>query len=328
MATVRDVAALAGVSISTVSRALSAPGMVSETTRERVERAVAELDYRPNAAAQALFSGRSTMVAVLAANTLRWGFAATLQGVEEAARAAGYTVMIAVAESEDPDELTRAVDSVVTRGVAGAIVIDFDAVGAATLAALPDTLPVVAASGAPKEAEARPHAYLDDFEGSRLATRHLLDLGHETVHHVAIPATRERSGREWGWRRTLEEAGASVPDVVRAEYDSASGLAVVDGLDPRATAVLCGNDELAIGVLRGLAAKGLDVPHDVSVMGFDDQPFAAMWRPALSTVRQDFGDLGRRTFGLLEQWMTTGERPADDTALPHLVLRESTASPA
>ncbi|WP_243667767.1 hypothetical protein [Clavibacter michiganensis] len=106
--------------------------------------------------------------------------------------------------------------------------IDFDAVGAATLSALPETLPVVAASGAPKNVEARPHAYLDDFEGSRLDTQHLLDLGHKTVHHVAIPATRERSGREWGWRRTLEVAGAYVPDVVRAKYDPASGLAVVD----------------------------------------------------------------------------------------------------
>ncbi len=224
-------------------------------------------------------------------------------------------------------ELTRAVDSVVTRSVAGAIVIDFDAVGAATLSALPETLPVVAASGAPKNVEARPHAYLDDFEGSRLDTQHLLDLGHKTVHHVAIPATRERSGREWGWRRTHDVAGAYVPDVVRAKYDPASGLAVVDGLDARATAVLCGNDELAIGILRCLASKGIDVSREVSVMGFDDQPFAAMWRPALSTVRQDFGDLGRRTFGLLREFMTTGDRPADDTALPHLVLRETTAPP-
>ncbi|GAB7305007.1 LacI family DNA-binding transcriptional regulator [Clavibacter michiganensis] len=102
-AVLADVAELSGVSLSTVSRVLTGRTPVHPVTRDRVERAVAELDYRPNAAAQALVSGRSTMVAVLAANTLRWGFAATLQGIEEAARAAGYTVMIAVAESDNPN---------------------------------------------------------------------------------------------------------------------------------------------------------------------------------------------------------------------------------
>ncbi len=102
-AVLADVAELSGVSLSTVSRVLTGRTPVHPVTRDRVERAVAELDYRPNAAAQALVTGRSTMVAVLAANTLRWGFAATLQGIEEAARAAGCTVMIAVAESDNPN---------------------------------------------------------------------------------------------------------------------------------------------------------------------------------------------------------------------------------
>ena len=322
-----DVAAAAGVSLSTVSRVITGRTPVSARTRERVEAAVRALDYRPNAAAQALVSGKSTMVAVIAKNTLRWGYAATIQGIEEAARSTGYTILIGVAETDEPSELLRVVNSVVTRSLAGAVVIDFDQVGAATLAAMPSIVPIVAAAGASQPADRWPHAYLDDFEGGRMATEHLLALGHRTVHHVAIPSTRERSGREWGWRHALQAAGREVPPVVRAEYDPESGHDVTDRLGDDVTAILCGNDELAIGVIRGLTERGVAVPRQISVMGFDDQPFAAMWTPALTTVRQDFHGLGRRTFGLLQEWIETGVRPADSLAVPEIVLRESTAPP-
>jgi DNA-binding LacI/PurR family transcriptional regulator len=95
--------------------------------------------------------------------------------------------------------------------------------------------------------------------------------------------------------------------------------------DPDVTAILCGNDELAIGAARALAERGRKVPEDVSLVGFDDQPFAEMWVPALTTVAQDFADLGRRAFGLLEAWIRTGDRPADSAVLPTLVARESSA---
>lgn len=289
--------------------------------------AVEELGYRPNAAAQTLVSGRRSTVAVLARNTLRYGYAATLQGIEEAARSAGYVVTITVVESGD--HVARSVDMVLSQPLAGAIVIEFDAVGVATLDALPDTVPVVAAAGAPRRTAPRPHAFLDDESGGRSATEYLLSLGHRTVHHVAIPATRMRSGRSWGWRKALREASSPVPRVIQAGYDPASGYEAGRRLaaDPEVTAVLCGNDELAIGVIRALAEAGRRVPEDVSVMGFDDQPFAQMWLPPLSTVAQDFTDLGRRTFGLLVDWIETGARPADSSAVPSLVQRASTASP-
>lgn len=322
-----DVAAAAGVSLSTVSRVITGRAPVSEKTRTRVMEAVAQLGYRPNAAAQALVLGRSATVAVIANNTLRWGYAATLHGIEEEARAAGFSVMIAVVESGDPDEVRRAIDGVWSQPIAGAIVIDFDAVGAVTLDALPHNVPVVAASGAWQPEADRPHAYLDDFEGGRQATEYLLSLGHRTVHHVAIPSTSERSGREWGWRRALADAGRDVPDVVRAGYHPESGYMAADQLDPEATAVLCGNDELAIGVSRRLQERGVSIPGDVSIMGFDDQPFAAMWVPSLSTVGQDFVGLGRRTFAMLHSWMLSNEKPTHSTVVPELVLRQSTAAP-
>lgn len=322
-----DVAAAAGVSLSTASRVITGRTPVAEPTRTRVMEAVARLGYRPNAAAQALVSGRSSTVAVIAKNTLRWGYAATLQGVEEEARAAGYAVMIAVVESSEAPDIRRAGDLIASQLLAGAVVIDFDAVGAATMAGLPHNVPVVAASGAWQPAADRPHAFLDDFEGGRRATQYLLSLGHDTVHHIAIPSTSAHSGREWGWRRALEEAGRPVPEIIRSDYHPESGYEAAAHLPAGTTAVLCGNDELAIGAARYLRERDVSIPDDVSVMGFDDQPFAAMWVPSLSTVSQDFAGLGRRTFALLHSWIRTGEVPKDSTVVPELVIRESTAAP-
>jgi DNA-binding LacI/PurR family transcriptional regulator len=322
-----DVAAKAGVSLSTVSRVLTGRTPVSEKLRARVQAAVDELGYRPNAAAQTLVSGKRSTIAVLARNTARFGYAATLEGIEQAARDAGYVVMITVIESGSPKDVARAVDMTLSQALAGVIVIEFDAVGVATLEALPDLVPVVAAAGARRKAGARPHAFLDDEVGGRIATEYLLGLGHPTVHHIAIPATRRRSGREWGWRTALRAAGAPVPEVVHADYSPMSGYEAARQLidDPDVTAILCGNDELAIGAARALAERGRKVPEDVSLVGFDDQPFAEMWVPALTTVAQDFADLGRRAFGLLEAWIRTGDRPADSAVLPTLVERESSA---
>jgi DNA-binding LacI/PurR family transcriptional regulator len=188
---------------------------------------------------------------------------------------------------------------------------------------------VVAAAGAQRRGTRQPHAYLDDFAGGREATEYLLGLGHRTVHHIAIPATRARSGRAWGWRRALQDAGAEVPPVVQADYSTTSGYDAAQRLigDPGVTAILCGNDEVAIGVMRAYQEHGIDIPGDISIVGFDDQPFAQMWRPALTTVAQDFTDLGRRTFGQLEQLLTQGKRPADSAVRPRLIVRESSSSP-
>lgn len=324
-----DVAARAGVSVSSVSRTLTGRTPVSPRLHAKVMAAVEELGYRPNAAAQALVSGRRSTIAVLARNTIRYGYAATLQGIEEAARAAGYVVVIAVVESGEQGDIARAIDLVLSQPLAGVIVIEFDAIGVATLDALPATVPVVAAAGARRRRTSRPHAFLDDFEGGKAATEYLLSLGHRTVHHIAIPATRARSGRAWGWRHALKAAGAPVPEIIRAGYHPTSGYDAAQAIinDHDVTAVLCGNDELAIGVARALQEQGRRVPEDVSLVGFDDQPFAQMWLPALSTVAQDFTDLGRRTFELLEQWIETGTPPGDSAVSPRLVIRESAGAP-
>jgi DNA-binding LacI/PurR family transcriptional regulator len=183
--------------------------------------------------------------------------------------------------------MDAAIDLMLGQTVAGVAVIEFDPVGVAVSRALPPGIPVVAAAAAGQTRSPHPHAYLDDRVAAREATEYLLGLGHRTVHHLAIPSTDARTGRARGWRQALEAAGAEVPEPLAADYDPASGYQVGRALaaDRSVTAVLCGNDELAIGLMRALAEEGRRVPEDVSVVGFDDQPFAAMWSPALTTVR-------------------------------------------
>lgn len=326
---IADVAREAGVSVPTVSRVLSGSVPVSDEKRAQVVAAMKRLNWRPHPAARALAKGERRMVGVIALNTVRYGYARTLQGIEEAAREAGYLVLIAVVESEEQEAMDAAIDLLLGQSVAGVVIIEFDPVGVAVSRALPPGIPVVAAAAAGQTRSPHPHAYLDDRVAAREATEYLLSLGHGTVHYLAIPATDTRTGRARGWRQALEAAGAPVPEPIAAAYDPGSGYSVGQALaaDASVTAVLCGNDELAIGLLRALAEVGRRVPEDVSVVGFDDQPFAAMWNPALTTVRQDFDDLGRRVFGLLNTLMTTGSAPRTSRARPDLVVRESAGPP-
>lgn len=325
--TITDVAERAGVSVPTVSRVLTGAARVSPAKRKLVEAAIAELRYRPSAAARVLVSRRSQTIAVIAGNTSRYGYAETIRGIEVAARAEGYTVMITVVENADEDEVDRAIAATLTQTLAGVVVLKFDPPGVAALRKIPADLPVVALSGA-RETGIR-QAVLDEARAAEELTEHLLGLGHATVHHVRVPPSRRVDGRTSGWRRALIAAQAPIPPVRDATWLPRSGVAIGRDLaaDPSATAVFCGNDEIAMGVMRGLAEAGLRVPEDVSVAGFDDHPLAELWSPPLTTARQDFAGLGGRGFQLLLQAIDgTGGR-LYSSERPRLVFRESTAAP-
>ncbi|HEX6355820.1 LacI family DNA-binding transcriptional regulator [Actinophytocola sp.] len=322
-----DVARLAGVSVPTVSRVINGSVPVSAERRDRVVTAIQELGYRPNGAARALVTGRQSVIAVLASNTTRYGYATTIQGIEEAARLAGFIVMITVIETDEPEAVRATVDLALSHPVAGVVVLRFDPAGAAALRALPAGLPVVAAAGG--KGDGVPHAVLDDMAGAMAATEYLLGLGHRTVHHLAVPASGRRVGRTTGWRRALTEAGAEVPPVLDTGWDPErahrTALQIADRAD--ITAVLCGNDELAVAFMRGLHEAGRRVPDEISVVGFDDHPLGRYLTPALTTVRQDFADLGRRSFALLGGLLDTGEAEKTSSTAPSLVIRESSGPP-
>jgi DNA-binding LacI/PurR family transcriptional regulator len=330
---IRDVAAAAGVSYQTVSRVINDHPSVKGSTRDRVRAAITDLGFRPNRAARALAGGPAQSVTVLTSNTTLYGYAAVLEGVEEAARAADFGVGVRVVESSEPAAVADAVARATESGSA-LIVVAFDVAGAAALASVPDGVPLVAAVETPAgdEGSGRPWVWINDREAAATATGYLLGLGHRTVHHVAIPSSAATGQRLAGWRSALVAAGAPVPRPRQAGWDSRSGYQVGRDLaaDPAVTAVLCGNDDLALGVMRAMLEAGRAVPGDVSIVGFDDTPQSAYFSPALTTVRLDFTELGRAAFALLrEQMGAQPPSPSDRPGLqPQLIVRESSAAPA
>jgi DNA-binding LacI/PurR family transcriptional regulator len=275
-----------------------------------------------------LASRRSTTIAIVTSNTSRYGYAEAIRGVQESARAAGYAVIIVVVDSSRDDDVAGAAGAVLRQSVAGVVVLEFDPPGAAALRALERSVPSVALSGAPKPGV--PHAVLDESRAAVALTEHLLNLGHRTVHHVRIPPSGKEDLRTIGWRHALNRNGAPIPPVEDASWDvtTAREIGVRLAADPFVTAIFCGNDETAMGVIRGIHDAGRRVPDDISVAGFDDHPLATMFIPSLTTARQDFAELGRHgTAQLLA--LLDGKAPLElDTVEPPIVLRESTAPPA
>ncbi|MEU1192794.1 LacI family DNA-binding transcriptional regulator [Streptomyces sp. NPDC005859] len=333
-ASIRDVAKAAGVSYQTVSRVINSHPNVREETRKRVEGAIEALGFRRNATAFALASGVTRAVTVLTSNTTLYGYAATLQGLEEAARAAGYSLGVKLLTPED--DLDHTISSAVAEG-GGLMVIGFDRLAASALDRVPENVPCAAVVEAPSHGRTppRPAVWADDRAAARAATVHLLDLGHRTVHYVAIPtsvgARRSEGPRAQGWRGALEAAGVTPPEPhggkgwdAQAGYDQGRELA----RDPDVTAILCGNDDLALGVLRALHHAGRSVPGDVSVIGFDDAPHSGFVTPSLTTVRMDFQGLGRDAFELLRgQLENDYQPPAPTFAGTDLIIRESSGTP-
>ncbi|HEX3956968.1 MAG TPA: LacI family DNA-binding transcriptional regulator, partial [Trebonia sp.] len=324
---IRDVAAAAGVSYQTVSRVINGHASVKESTRELVHATIEALGFRPNRAARALAGGPVQTVTVVTPNTTLYGPTQALRGIEEAARAAGLAVGVRVVESAAPEEVSDAVARAIEPGGAF-VVIAYDEVGTMALAAVPPGIPMAAMVETPAADEGRgkPWVWVDDRKAALEATRHLLGLGHPTVHYLAIPSSIHPSPRYAGWRAALEAAGALVPDHIQCDWTPRSGYQAGLALaaNPEVTAVLCGNDDLAIGVMRAMHEAGRAIPGEVSVVGFDDMPISKFLTPSLTTVRLDFAGLGRSCFALLqallepETAMLTATRPE-----PELIVRES-----
>ena len=323
-----DVARLAGVSVPTVSRVLTGSKPVSEEVEQRVRRAIDKVGYRPNGAARMLVSGRRSLVSVIAGGTASYGYSKTIEGIEQAARKASMDVGITVIDSAEPDAVSATIDQVLVQPVAGTIILEFDRPGLAAIEAMPATVPTVVAGGGSRRTGPRAYALIDERAGGREVASYLLGLGHRTVHHVAGPTMGKHSGRTEGWRVALKAAGAQIPEIMHAEWEPRSGYAWGRQIAKRrdVTAVLCGSDDIAAGVLRALLDNGVRVPEDVSVAGFDDQPYVEMLRPALTTVRQDFNDLGARSFDALARLLAGVRDVPTSVATPSLVIRESTAA--
>ncbi len=328
-AVMADVARVAGVSHQTVSRVLNDSDLVRPETRERVLSAMRELDYRRNSVARALVTGRSQTLGVVSFDTTLYGPASTLFGIERAAHEEGYFVSIVSVRSLDRESVLTAIDRLQAQGVDGILIITPHEAAAEAVLHVPGDMPVVAVEAGPDESV--PVVAVDQFAGAAGATRHLLGLGHRTVWHVAGPPSwLEARQRIDGWRSTLKDAGAPVPPPVSGDWSPRSGYELARGLVGRqdVTAIFAANDQMALGILHALHEAGLEVPRDLSLVGFDDIPEAQYFTPALTTVRQDFNEMGRQGLLLLLDEMGSANRSSARVVVqPELVVRGSTAAP-
>jgi len=329
-----DVAALAGVSHQTVSRVLNDHPSVRPETRARVLDAIATLGYRRNSAARALVTRRSGALGVVTTSSAHHGPTSTLLGLESAARASGYYVSVAAIDRFDAGTLRGVLDHFLDQGVEGIAIIAPQVDVADAVAASAAPVPVVTVTSGALVEPVGEHARIvavgvDQREGARSACRHLVGLGHHEIVHLAGPQDWfDAQERLSGWQEACAAAGVGAPRPVEVDWSAESGyregLRLTDAGVP--TAVFAANDQLALGLLRAFWERGVRVPQDVSVVGFDDEAGAAYFVPPLTTVRQDFPALGRAAIDSLVRALAGEQVPR--TLLPAtLVPRASTTTP-
>ena len=322
-----DVARLAGVSTQTASRVSMGAANVRPATRERVLRAMNQLGYSPNRAAQALRRGSFKAIGVLTQQIQRTGEAMTTAGVVEAATDAGYAVSLVQVDQPESDDMREAAVRLAHQAIDGLVVVQAGRAGPEHLA-LPPTMPVAVSDSA--LVGYYPSASADQAGGVRAAVEHLLGLGHRAVHHVAGPeGSQSALIRRATWAASLREAGVAVPDPLPGDWSAASGYQAGLRLaeDPGVTAVFCANDEMALGLIRAMHERGRAVPRDVSVVGFDGLDLGEFSFPPLTTVRQDFKRHGREMVALVLEQVDSGPMDGSRSIMipTELVLRGSTA---
>ncbi|GGM22251.1 LacI family DNA-binding transcriptional regulator [Deinococcus aerophilus] len=328
--TLADVAALAGVSQQTVSRVVNNKGPVAARTRLRVGEAIGQLNYVPNRLAQGLASRRTHSIGFATNDIALHAPSQLTSGIERAAREAGYSLVVSIVPRYGLGNVTQTVRTLKERQVDGVLInASLGQADAAEVRRRFADVPCVFMDVPPGTAVDA--ALLDQREGAVLAARHLLDLGHTHVACIHGPqdAVAEHS-RLQGWRDVVETRGLTLVAEHEGNWSPSSGYAATVALLASGvafTALLVGNDQMAVGALRALWERGLRVPDDVSVIGYDDTAESALLIPPLTTVRQDFPALGQRAFEHLKLLLDGSSPPPLTLTQPELVLRSSTAAP-
>jgi LacI family repressor for deo operon, udp, cdd, tsx, nupC, and nupG len=302
-ATIEDVARLAGVSIATVSRAISKPDKVAESTRKKVTAAIARTGYTANAMAQNLRRQRSQMVLVLAQSISDPNFPGILTGLEKVANARGYGVLIG--NTEGDVALEEKYLRFLSAGTADGLIL---ITGHLPVAGWPEGaksyIPPTVAAATPVSHPRISSVCVDDQSAARIATEFLMSLRHQDIVFVSGPKGSILSERRLkGYCDALSQANDPI-SIWKIDGDGTSlgGRAAVERLcirDTLPTAFFCFNDETAIGVIGALQNRGYNVPEDISVIGFDDIPFASNITPALTTIRQPRGQIGEQAMTCL-----------------------------
>jgi DNA-binding LacI/PurR family transcriptional regulator len=327
---VREVAAAAGVSTQTVSRVLNGAPNIRDETRDRVLDAMRSLDYRVNNAARALGTSETRTIGIIVSDATLFGPSVGVAAIEAAARAEGRWVTTTSADAADDASVLEALEHVRGQGVDGVVLVAPHTRTRQTITERAGDLPVAILHG-DRGAEGQ-------RRGAAAVVEHLVDLGHRRIGRLGGPPDwLEEEARSGGAAAAAARLGLQPAPGWVGDWTAASGAGIAKDVAERVrradgpTAIVVANDQMALGLISGLRMQGIDVPNDVSIAGFDDNPDSAFYRPALTTVRVDVAGEARRCVAEVlasrSAGLTTSASDASGAAEPELVVRASTAAP-
>ena len=324
-ANIYDVAKLAGVSHQTVSRVLNNHSSLKPATREKVEKAITELSYRPNQAARQLVTSRSRLIGVLIAEADLYGPASILNAMEKVARLEGYSLISIAVSAGSRESWREAIDQLRNLDIDGVITIALpEQIVKEIENSLDGAVIVIVDSEPSKKFDV---VNMDNIYGATLATQYLIDAGHTEILHVTGPENGyEADKRKVGYETTMKNAKLK-PEVIVGDWSIAKGFEAgveVSKMKKRPTAVFCANDHLALGMMKAFNEAGIDVPGDISIIGFDNIPESGYLIPALTTVGQNFDAIGNNAIEKMLLQLREGSKKEAVMIKPALVLRSST----
>lgn len=326
MSNIREVAELAGVSVATVSRALTNPEKVSEESLKKVHDAIKSVGYRPNLLARNFRAAKSFTVVVLVPDITNPFFSQVIQSIEDRAQQRGYAVLLGDTRESSKREQDY-VDRVETRLADGVIQLRPQ-----SMSAIRRSIPWVNACGC--EGTPGPSIRVDNIEATRTIVDYLVALGHKRIGVITGRRENPHSiDRLLGYKKGLEQAGLpyAAELVMEGDFTLWSGQAAAGrffDLDKMPTAVCCMNDEMALGAIQTFRSRGLRVPEDISVTGFDDIHYAQYWDPALTTIAQPAEDIGRVAMDLLLRIIDGENLENLEVLLPtRFMIRQSARAP-
>lgn len=338
--TIKEIAKEVGVSTQTVSRVINHRPDVAPETRQRVQETIDRLGYQPNYIARSLIGGRSFTLGVVGWGLEYFGPSRNLSGIEQQANELGYTLLLSLMRQPERSDVEQILRELLSRYVDG-VVWAVPEIGSnrdwMRKEILQPSVPVVFLSMQPQPDLTV--VAVDNRSGGRMATKHLLDQGHQKVGLITGPlAWWEARQRRCGWQDAHEEAGILIEDnlVVEGDWMAASGEQGLRRLleeRPDMDAVFVCNDQMALGALQAARQMGVRVPEDVAVVGFDDIPESVYFYPPLSTVRQDMVEIGRcavRELGCMIEAIQQGKADVELKTIllqPELIVRESSVLP-
>ena len=329
--TIKDVANRAHVTPALVSRVFNNDEtlLIKDETRKAIVDAIRELDYRPNSIARSLRLKRSRTVGVLIADIMNPFFTEIIKGVQQAANKAGYNIILCNT-NDSAEECKRYIEVLSAQMVEG-VILGAGYVSDEEIRLLDRTNTKYVLLNRIASEEIAPFVRSNDSEGMRMAVLHLLKLGHTKIAHLSGPLFADTALRRLqGYRKALMEADILYnPDyVMETKYDEESGYRACKKLlrlEDRPTAICAGNDMVAIGAMRAIKEKGLSIPRDISLVGYNDIWVASKLEPPLTTVNTPLLEMGEKAFRLLMKVLKNEENETGSIVIePHLVVREST----